>query len=69
MVGFTRVDLGGHQSKVVHVSFPAAALAETAGDINASAPPSVEPGAYVVQLDKNTTTPYDVAASAPFTIS
>jgi beta-glucosidase len=69
LVGFTRVDLGGHQSKVVHVSFPAAALAETAGDINASAPPSVEPGAYVVQLDKNTTTPYDVAASAPFTIS
>jgi beta-glucosidase len=69
LVGFTRVDLAGGQSKIVHVSFPASALAETQGDINASAPPSVEPGAYIVQLDKNDTTPYDVAASAPFTIS
>jgi beta-glucosidase len=69
LVGFTRVDLGGHQSSVVHVSFPVSTLAETQGDINASAPPTVEPGAYVVQLDKNSTTPYDVAVSAPFTIS
>ena len=69
LVGFTRVDLAGHQSTVVHVSFPASALAETQGDINGSGPPSVEPGAYVVQLNKNTTTPYDVAVSAPFTIS
>jgi beta-glucosidase len=43
-------------------------LAETQGDIDASGPPKVEPGDYVVQLNKNTTTPYDVAASAPFTI-
>jgi hypothetical protein len=28
----------------------------------------VQPGSYIVQLDNNTTTPYDVAASAPFTI-
>jgi hypothetical protein len=28
----------------------------------------VEPGDYVVQLNKNDTTPYDVAASAPLTI-
>jgi hypothetical protein len=28
----------------------------------------VVPGDYVVNLKKNDTTPYDVAASAPFTI-
>jgi beta-glucosidase len=69
LVGFTRVALAGGQSKVVHVSFPASTLAETQGDINASGAPSVEPGAYIVQIDKNDTTPYDVAVSAPFTIS
>ena len=69
LVGFTRVDLAGGQSKTVHVSFLASTLAETQGDINASGPPSVEPGAYMVQLDKNDTTPYDVAVSATFTIT
>jgi len=68
LVGFTRVTLDAGQSKTVQVEFPVSTLAETQGDINASAPPTVEPGAYVLQLDKNTTTPYDVAASAPFTI-
>jgi beta-glucosidase len=68
LVGFTRVTLDAGQSKTVQVEFPVSTLAETQGDINASAPPTVEPGAYVVQLNKNTTTPYDVAASAPFTI-
>jgi beta-glucosidase len=68
LVGFTRVDLAGGQSKVVHVSFRASALAETQGDINASGPPSVEPGGYIVQIDQNDTTPYDVAVSAAFTI-
>ena len=50
------------------VDFPVSTLAETQGDIDASGPPKVEPGAYVVQLNENTTTPYQVAASAPFTI-
>jgi beta-glucosidase len=68
LVGFTRVSLDAGQSKTVHVQFPVSTLAETQGDIDASAPPTVEPGAYVVQLNKNDTTPYDVAASAPFTI-
>jgi beta-glucosidase len=68
LVGFTRVTLDGGQSTTVHVQFPVSALAESQGDIDASAPPTVEPGSYVVQLDKNDTTPYDVAASAPFTI-
>jgi len=53
----------------VDVQFPVSTLAETQGDIDASAPPKVAPGAYVVQLNKNNTTPYDVAASAPFTIN
>jgi beta-glucosidase len=69
LVGFARVAVPAAQSKVVHVTFPASTLAETAGDINASAPPTVQPGGYVVQLDNDSTTPYDVAASAPFTIS
>ncbi len=69
LVGFTRVTLDAGQSKTVTVSFPVSKLAETQGDINASGPPTVEPGSYTVQLDKNTTTPYDVAVSAPFTIS
>jgi beta-glucosidase len=69
LVGFTRVTLDSGQSETVHVQFPVSTLAETQGDINASGPPKVEPGAYVVQLNKNDTTPYDVAVSAPFTIN
>jgi beta-glucosidase len=69
LVGFTRVTLDGGASKDVHVAFPVSSLAETQGDINASGPPTVEPGSYVVQLNKNTTTPYDVAVSAPFTVT
>jgi beta-glucosidase len=68
LVGFTRVTLAGGKSETVTVRFPVSTLAETQGDINASGPPTVQPGSYLVQLDKNTTVPYDVAASAPFTI-
>jgi beta-glucosidase len=68
LVGFTRVTLAPGQSKTVQVDFPVSTLAETQGDINASGPPKVEPGAYVVQLNKNDTTPHDIAVSAPFTI-
>jgi beta-glucosidase len=68
LVGFTRVTLAAGQSTTAHVTFPVSTLAETQGDIDASAPPTVEPGGYVVQLNKNDTTPYDVAAAAPFTI-
>jgi len=69
LVGFTRVTLGAGESKVVHVSFPTSALAESQGDINAAGPPTVEAGSYIVQLNKNDTTPYDVDVSAAFTIS
>ncbi len=69
LVGFTRVTLDAGQSQVVHVSFPASALAVSQGDINAAGPPTVEPGGYIVQIDKNDTTPYHVDVSAPFTIS
>jgi beta-glucosidase len=68
LVGFARVTLDPGRSQVVHVSFPAAALAESVGDINASGPPAVVPGSYVLQLDKNGTTPYAVDVSAPFVI-
>jgi beta-glucosidase len=69
LVGFTRVTLGSGASQRVTVRFPVATLAETQGDINAAGAPTVEPGNYVVQLDNDDTTPYDVAVSAPFTIS
>jgi beta-glucosidase len=69
LVGFTSVTLDAGQSKTVDVQFPVSTLAETQGDIDASAPPKVAPGAYVVELNKNDTTPYDVAASASFTIN
>jgi beta-glucosidase len=68
LVGFVRVDLAAGQSKTVTVSFPTSRLAETQGDINASAPPTVQAGTYIVQLDKNDRTPYDVDQSATFTI-
>jgi beta-glucosidase len=68
LVGFARVTLDAGQAKVVHVDFPVSTLAETQGDIDASGPPTVEPGSYIVQLNNNVTTPYNVAASAAFTI-
>jgi beta-glucosidase len=68
LVGFKRVTLKPGASKTVHVTFSASTLAETQGDIDASGPPTVEPGNYIVQLDANSTTPYQVAVSAPFSI-
>jgi beta-glucosidase len=69
LVGFARVTLGAGASKQVHVSFPTSALGVSQGDINSAAAPTVEPGNYILQLDKNDTTPYDVNVSAPFAIS
>jgi len=69
LVGFTRVTLDAGQAKNVDVTFAVSELAETQGDINASGPPTVEAGSYVAQVDKNTTTPYDVEVSAPFTVN
>ena len=50
LVGFTRVTLGAGQAKSVTVRFPVSALAESAGDINASGPPTVERGDYIVAV-------------------
>jgi beta-glucosidase len=69
LVGFARVTLAAGQATTVDVQFPVSTLAETQGDIDASASPKVEPGDYVVQLNTNSRTPYQVAASAPFTIN
>jgi beta-glucosidase len=68
LVGFARVTLAGGQAKQVTVRFAVSTLGKSQGDINASGPPTVERGSYVVQLNKNTTTPYDVATSAPLTV-
>jgi beta-glucosidase len=69
LVGFARVSLDAGQSQTVSVAFPVSTLAVTPGDIDATAAPAVEPGAYQVVLDKDTTTPYDVKLTAPFTIT
>ena len=62
LAGFTRVTLDAGQSKTVQVSFPVSSLAVTPGDIESASPPSVETGAYQVQIG----TPATV--SADFTI-
>src|SRR5262249_16070647 len=48
LVGFTRVTLDAGQSKTAQVTFPVSTLGETQGDIDASGPPTVEPGSYMV---------------------
>ncbi|MEP6559638.1 MAG: glycoside hydrolase family 3 N-terminal domain-containing protein [Nakamurella sp.] len=68
LVGFTRIDLKAGESKPVVVRFPLTALGVSAGDIDAAGPPTVQKGDYVLQLNKNTTTPYEVELSAPFTV-
>jgi beta-glucosidase len=62
LVGFARVTLNPGQTKTVHVAFPASALAVTPGDIEGTAPPQVELGAYQAQIG----TP--ASLSADFTI-
>jgi beta-glucosidase len=68
LVGFARVTLAAGASQTVHVTFPTSALARSQGDIDAAAAPTVEAGGYVLQVDKDDTTPYDVDQSANFTI-
>ncbi len=68
LVGWARVTLAAGASSTVHVKFPASDLAVSQGDINSAAAPSVEEGSYILQIDKDDTTPYDVAASANFAI-
>jgi beta-glucosidase len=60
LVGFARVNLDPGQSKVVRVSFPVSDLAVTPGDIDSTAKPAVEPGAYQVAVD---------GATVPLTIT
>jgi beta-glucosidase len=60
LAGFTRVTLNPGQSQTVHVSFPVTELAVTPGDIDGTAAPQVETGAYQVQVG---------SLSAAFTIS
>lgn len=69
LVGFARVPLAAGASQTVKVAFPASALARSQGDIDAAGPPAVEPGGYVLQIDKDDTTPYDVDLSAPFSLT
>jgi beta-glucosidase len=54
LVAFTRVTLDPGQSKTVQMSFPVSTLAVTPGDIEATARPQVEPGAYQVQVEAMT---------------
>ena len=50
LVGFTRVNLGAGESRVVHVSFAVSELAVTPYDIDGAGRPKVEPGSYQVQV-------------------
>jgi beta-glucosidase len=50
LVGFTRQNLDGGESRVVHVSFPVSELAVTPDDIDGTGRPKVEPGSYQVQV-------------------
>jgi beta-glucosidase len=68
LVGFARVSLRAGESKTVQVPFRTSTLAVTPGDIDSTARPAVEPGAYEVVLDENSTPPYRVTAKAAFTI-
>jgi len=47
LVGFTRVHLAAGQSSTVTVTVPLSKLAITQGDVDSTAPPSVEHGQYV----------------------
>jgi beta-glucosidase len=68
LVGWARVFVKAGESTKVRVTFRATALAESQGDIDASGPPTVQPGDYLLQLNKNNTTPYDIDLSKPFTV-
>jgi beta-glucosidase len=50
LVGFARVPLDAGASQTVHVSFPVSELAVTPGDIDGTARPAVERGAYQAQV-------------------
>ena len=50
LAGFARITLQAGQSKVVKVSFRVSELAVTPGDIDGTARPRVETGAYQVQI-------------------
>jgi len=62
LVGFARVTLSPGQTKTVHVAFRVSQLAVTPGDIDGTASPQVELGAYQVQIG----TP--ASLSADFTV-
>jgi beta-glucosidase len=55
LAAFTKVTLAPGQSTVVHMSFPVSQLAVTPGDIDGTARPRVESGAYVLMVDSLTT--------------
>jgi beta-glucosidase len=61
LVGFARVSLDAGQSQTVRVSFNVSELAVTPGDIDSTAAPAVETGAYQVMVDS--------LPAADFTIS
>lgn len=54
LAGFARVTLGPGESRTVQVPFQTSVLAVTPGDMDDTARPDVEPGAYQVQVDDMT---------------
>ena len=67
LVGFTRVHLTAGQQSTVTVSVPVSRLAITGGDIDATAPPTVEHGQYVFSSGSlSSALPTDADASVTF---
>jgi beta-glucosidase len=60
LAGFARVALDPGQTRTVSVSFPVSTLAVTPGDVESTARPAVEQGAYQVVVD---------GMNAPFTVT
>ncbi|WP_243726846.1 beta-glucosidase family protein [Actinocrispum wychmicini] len=54
LAAFTRVTLNPGESRTAQVSFPTSVLAVTPGDVDGTARPDVEPGAYQAQVDAMT---------------
>ncbi len=50
LVAFARVNLEPSESRTVNLEFPLSRLATTPGDIESSAPPTVERGVYTVEV-------------------
>jgi hypothetical protein len=69
LVGFTRVTLRAGRVEDGEDQVRPVRAGRQRRDIDAAGPPVVQPGSYIAQVDKNTTTPYEVEVSDTFTVA